>query len=218
MSSSSSFFSSHAHFPLFLTLISATILILLIYTKLYTGSVRIHVGTLTDFFLGLDKETVDYWLAKGRSHRMVCRVFPPRTPWSYIFENRKYNRRREKRLKKFLEIRTPFLFVTFCFKINLTLRSNFFCSYDLYSFPDFEAFCVRNEMSTTFERMLFRRLRCFVDSRLCIRVYFIRSDNGYILHMIFVQSRTLHPYIYFFFFFFCDYRFETLYRSELFYG
>jgi len=58
---SSSSFSSHAHFPLFLTLISATILILPVYIKLCTGSVRIHVGTLTDFFLGLGKETVDYW-------------------------------------------------------------------------------------------------------------------------------------------------------------
>lgn len=37
----------------------------------------------------------------------------------------------------------------------------------------------------TFERMLFRargRLRCFVDSRLRVRVHFIRSDNGYITH------------------------------------
>jgi len=50
-------------FPsLFLMLISATIPIFYPYRlNSSTGSVRIHVGTLTDFFLGLGKETIIGW-------------------------------------------------------------------------------------------------------------------------------------------------------------
>lgn len=39
--------------------------ILPVYAKPCTGSVRIHVGTLTDFFSGLDKEIVDCLAGKG---------------------------------------------------------------------------------------------------------------------------------------------------------
>lgn len=92
---------------------------------------------------------------------------------------------RKKAETYFLEIITLFYHVTF--KINLTFQLNFFFSYfNLFKFLDFEIPCVRDEVPTIFERMLFERedvcAASLIYSRLYVRVHFIRSDNGYITY------------------------------------
>lgn len=161
--SSSSFHLARAFPSLFNANISATIPIYYPYTlTLCTGSVRIHVGTLTDFFSGLGKETVDYigrQRQRGSRRTGVCRVcFHLEFRWSRYFQKSQVQRIGfgKKRLKDLSSKSERFLFsVTFYYKIDLI---EFFSSRDkpftLYIAPGFRV-TLRKKVSTIFERMHF---------------------------------------------------------------
>jgi len=83
--------------------------------------------------------------------------------------------------------------------------------YSFFKFLDYEIPCVRDEVPTIFEQMLFEREDVYaaslIYSRLYVRVDFIRSDNGYITYDMrsVVHTSCLHLFI-----FLDKYRFETL--------